>query len=429
MSDDFEFLQMLENAPNEDERTWLITKQLLDSLSEELRQVAYAVAVPHWFDAKIVAVLSPESKRWAGRLYKELQKLSFVEPFENIGHNVHELTRRLILDYLWRERRKNYLELSSSLANYYNRIITNKRRKINLDLSYYLEFVYHLLISEQQTTADIVRDIGWSWHDQFVDYSYSALNALTLVVREHAEAGRLDNHAKLWGRFFEGLVASSRYKNQDAIIAFHDVISSKIDDFRLLADSNFCLGNAQQFRDERDAALESYNEALKLYKEIGDRLGEAITHRRRGHLQLASDQIKDAEISYNSSLSLCHVIEDRLGEAYALRALGDVSFYYSNFKQARKNYREAIELFRQVGDALGDANSVMSLARLNLIETRNLELAESELNYVVNARQKMKDLVSEGEDYLGFVAALINLQMWPEAAIYISKAKFSKSRI
>ncbi|MFN8504171.1 hypothetical protein [Kouleothrix sp.] len=35
------------------------------------------------------------------------------------------------------------------------------------------------------------------------------------------------------------------------------------------------IGDVQQFRDDRDAALTSYTQALALYREIGDRLGEA----------------------------------------------------------------------------------------------------------------------------------------------------------
>jgi tetratricopeptide (TPR) repeat protein len=179
----------------------------------------------------------------------------------------------------------------------------------------------------------------------------------------------------------------------------------------------------QQFRAERDAALESYHEALKLFKAVGSNLGEAVTLRRTGHLQLSSNRIKEAEASYTASLNLCRIIEDHLGKAYALRALGDVAFYHDDFRQAHNNYEDAKQIFRQIGDSLGDANAVMSLARLKFIETHDLDLVEPDLNYVFSARQKMNDLASEGEDYLGFAVALISIQMWAEASTYISKAR------
>jgi tetratricopeptide (TPR) repeat protein len=179
----------------------------------------------------------------------------------------------------------------------------------------------------------------------------------------------------------------------------------------------------QQFRDERDAALESYNEALKLYKEIGDRLGEAITYRRLGHLQLSNAQIKNAQTNYLESLVLCQKIEDRLGEAYALRALGDIAFYHYDFIQARKNYEKAIGLFRRIGDSLGDANSVMSLIRLDYFQNSNFDTIQQKFDYVIQIRRKMNDLASEGEDYLGFAAVLTALESWTDANDYISRAK------
>ena len=35
------------------------------------------------------------------------------------------------------------------------------------------------------------------------------------------------------------------------------------------------MGDVQNFRDERDKALGSYEQALGLFREVGDRLGEA----------------------------------------------------------------------------------------------------------------------------------------------------------
>ena len=50
------------------------------------------------------------------------------------------------------------------------------------------------------------------------------------------------------------------------------------------------IGDVQQFRDERDAALASYNEALKLFKAVGDHLGEANVLKAIGDVQQFRDE-------------------------------------------------------------------------------------------------------------------------------------------
>ena len=106
-----------------------------------------------------------------------------------------------------------------------------------------------------------------------------------------------------------------------------------------------------------------------------------------------------------------------------MRALGDVAFYYDDYPAARKYYEDAIILFQRVGDILGNANAVMSLARLKFFESRKINNVQQDLNCVFEARRKMNDLASEGEDHLGFAVALISCQMWAEASTYISKAR------
>ncbi len=55
------------------------------------------------------------------------------------------------------------------------------------------------------------------------------------------------------------------------------------------------IGDVQQFRDERDAALASYNEALKLFKAVGSNLGEANVLSELAKLALISGDIASAE--------------------------------------------------------------------------------------------------------------------------------------
>ncbi|MBI4789528.1 MAG: tetratricopeptide repeat protein [Chloroflexi bacterium] len=87
------------------------------------------------------------------------------------------------------------------------------------------------------------------------------------------------------------------------------------------------IGDVQQFRDERDAALKSYAQALELFRSVGA----------------------------------------RLGEANVLQAIGDVQQFRKENDAALQSYAQALTLFRSVGDRLGEANVLASEGKLYLI--------------------------------------------------------------
>jgi hypothetical protein len=57
------------------------------------------------------------------------------------------------------------------------------------------------------------------------------------------------------------------------------------------------IGDVQQFRDDRDAALTSYHEALTLYRALGARLGEANVLAALSRLRLDDDPAAIATVA------------------------------------------------------------------------------------------------------------------------------------
>ncbi|MCI0617666.1 hypothetical protein L0244_32230, partial [bacterium] len=295
-----DFLRRLEQAKTEDEKIWLATKRLIDSLPEDLQRLVYSAAIPHWFDSKILRALHPELGRRIKRLYSKLQMLPFVEPFEGRGHNIHELTRRLILDYLWRKQKRTYLSLSRNLAEFFENSMSSAQEKIDkrirdvekkkrtkksirefqqwvkknpeivnaISANYQIEHIYHLVLVQPQKGADRIRDIGWQWHDK-LDYSFAELNALINSLGEHLSAGRVKGRVLGWEWFFKGLIASYRYDYVNAKILFFDVIRNNFSDNKLNADVRFRLGDMHMRLSELPEARARYEEALPLYRAIG----------------------------------------------------------------------------------------------------------------------------------------------------------------
>jgi tetratricopeptide (TPR) repeat protein len=103
----------------------------------------------------------------------------------------------------------------------------------------------------------------------------------------------------------------------------------------------------QQFRDERDAALESYRQALDLFRATGSRLGEANTLKAIGDVQQFRDERDAALESYRQALDLFRATGSRLGEANVLVSLGGIE---KDRATAQTLFEQAFITFEMIQD-------------------------------------------------------------------------------
>ncbi|MBS1791878.1 MAG: tetratricopeptide repeat protein, partial [Acidobacteria bacterium] len=84
------------------------------------------------------------------------------------------------------------------------------------------------------------------------------------------------------------------------------------------------LGAAIYLHGESDRSLALLNEALKLFKQVGDNLGQANVLQAIGDVQSFRKEMDAALDSYDSALKLFKQVDDNLGQANVLKAIGDV---------------------------------------------------------------------------------------------------------
>jgi hypothetical protein len=123
-------------------------------------------------------------------------------------------------------------------------------------------------------------------------------------------------------------------------------------DKRLEANVLQAIGDVQQFRKENDAALESYNAALKLFQAVGARLGEANTLQSLGKMMLinANDQpsLEKAMETIQASMNLYEEIKDLVGQVNILMFLSRVAASMSQKEKALEIAQEALPMLVQV---------------------------------------------------------------------------------
>ena len=122
-----------------------------------------------------------------------------------------------------------------------------------------------------------------------------------------------------------------------------------INDPQIEANVLQAIGDVQQFRKETDAALASYDEALKLFRQVGDKLGEANTLAAMSRLSLRQGKLEEAEAQLGAIIQMRRLIGDRYNEGADLGNFA-IALLETGHKEKAKEYaRSARAIFEQIG--------------------------------------------------------------------------------
>jgi tetratricopeptide (TPR) repeat protein len=359
-------IQELQQVEGQKTRREIMTWSMLESFPRDLREATVAAAVPHWFDASILAALLPARADDAEGLYRELQRQPFVEPYTGRGHTLHELTREAILARLWCDDTDGFRALSERVRRYL-------AEREEHDPTIQIEVLYHTLVTNEGAALDALTGL----HDEFrnVGARYHLAEALLRAAAEQSKAGHLSQHGRLYIRMEQAVLAVQR-SEWDRAIPWLEEVLDKAEDRWLPARAMQYLGDVHVMLAEYEAARARYEEALPIYQAIGARLGEANTIKSLGDVHVRLAEYEAARARYEEALPIYQAIGARLGEANTIRSLGDVHVMLDEYEAARARYEEALPIYQAIGARLGEANTISSLGDLD-IETERYATAEA----------------------------------------------------
>ena len=96
-------------------------------------------------------------------------------------------------------------------------------------------------------------------------------------------------------------------------------------------------------------------EALSLYRDVGDRRGEAKVHNNLGPIHLSNGYHRDALDAYQKSLQIFREIGGPQNEAILHHNIGSVHRYKGSYSEALAACRQALTIYRDIGDLPGEA--------------------------------------------------------------------------
>jgi CHAT domain-containing protein/Flp pilus assembly protein TadD len=180
------------------------------------------------------------------------------------------------------------------------------------------------------------------------------------------------------------------------------------------ADRLFNQGKQQYKTSQFEAALQSWQQALIIYREIKDRQGEGVA---LGNLGIAYHALGDypKAIEYHSkSLAIAREIKDRLGEGNALGNLGIAYRALGDYPKAIEYHSSCLAIAREIKNRLGEGGALGNLG--------NAYYALGDYPKAIEYQQQLLAIAQEIQDRLGEGKALGNLGI-----AYLSLGDYSKA--
>ena len=98
-------------------------------------------------------------------------------------------------------------------------------------------------------------------------------------------------------------------------------------------------------------------QALGIFRDLGDRVGEAEMLNERGTLHRVSGDLAQAERCHQQALELVRASDSSWDEAHALAGVGRCAIAAGHAAQAGVLLRQALEIFQRIGAAEAPTSS------------------------------------------------------------------------
>ncbi|MEB3218002.1 MAG: tetratricopeptide repeat protein, partial [Nostocales cyanobacterium 94392] len=108
------------------------------------------------------------------------------------------------------------------------------------------------------------------------------------------------------------------------------------------------LGLQQLNRGEYREALNNFEQALVIVREIGERQGEATTLNNIGNVYLSLGEYPKALDYYQQSLAISKQVGDKAGEGTILNNIGEVYRNLGEYPKALDYFQQALTIHKQV---------------------------------------------------------------------------------
>jgi tetratricopeptide (TPR) repeat protein len=210
--------------------------------------------------------------------------------------------------------------------------------------------------------------LGWGQGAQVAARLQAETGNMAVMLRQSASGLRIDELIKGVGGLVRYAELTGAAPPSPGLLAAAEQAVAEHGSPRRQADTWITLANLARDRSDYDQAQARYEQAIALYRQVGDALWEAHSVGGLADVALGRGDHDTARTRYQQTLALYRRVGDPRGQGNAIVRLSDIALERSDYDTARAGYEQALALYRQIQDdewgqdVLGQANSIKGLA-------------------------------------------------------------------
>ncbi|CAK0775775.1 hypothetical protein CCP4SC76_6090003 [Gammaproteobacteria bacterium] len=168
-------------------------------------------------------------------------------------------------------------------------------------------------------------------------------------------------------------------------------------------------------------ALEHYQQALAIYREIGNRQGEGANLTGIGSVYLHLYQYSEALEYHQQGLAIHREIGDREGEGWNLHDIGIVYSHLAQYPQALEYFQQSLAISREIGDRQGEG---ADLTGIGIVYSHLAQYSQALENFqqALGIARAIGNRRDEGIDLAGIGDVFSLLARYPQALEYFQQA-------
>jgi serine/threonine protein kinase/Tfp pilus assembly protein PilF/predicted negative regulator of RcsB-dependent stress response len=171
--------------------------------------------------------------------------------------------------------------------------------------------------------------------------------------------------------------------------------------------SRFELGKALIMKNDLDGALPELDAALKSYRAIGNKEGEAAVLNAIGVLYKKRNEFDKAIEQYEASIEIKEALGDKRGVAASLTNMGTVYEIMGDRDHALKVLERSLDIKREIGDRMGISTALIKIGHIYLYWGRYDEaLSYVERSYEIREELGAKHLMASSLSDLGYIYSI-----------------------
>ena len=221
-------------------------------------------------------------------------------------------------------------------------------------------------------------------------------DAATAQDKQRIEAEKLLADAKWWGQPGGATVTQALEKAQQALLVWRALGDRYWEAYTL-----DLIGRAYSSSGKNDQAIESYKQALAIAQELKHQFGIASALHELGFQQMQIGRYEKAIEYYQQALAIRRAVKDPPGEAISLYRLGWAYSSLSRFEKGIDYLEQALAIHRELKDRQGEADTLNGLGNFH----NRLSRYEKGIAYSQHALAIARELKYQ----FGIATALANL--------------------